>query len=312
MGEAYKDQHIVPQAYLNRFAVKRKKQYKIGTRYYPDAKGKPKLFKQSVEDVAYIVKYYDVCKRKDPKYWEHYLDKNFDSLCGTPLGNIIAKITLSPPNTKVLTDADKEVLARIIVSQAFRVPAFLDDGIAKSEEILRQHKQEILQTLPTAFEPQRELIENITFDEEDRKDIILSGVFNEDRFQQFCDVLQEKDWFIFYNQFRNAMPFVTSDNPVVIADTQRGAGKVTSIGLGNDRAVILYPITPSILIGIYSKGFLLGRAHEFENVRILVDDMKFITKVNYLVIRQCHKHSFIPEPLFTAVSKQDQLQDSSI
>jgi len=41
MGEAYKDQHIVPQAYLNRFAVKRKKQYKIGTRYYPDAKGKP-------------------------------------------------------------------------------------------------------------------------------------------------------------------------------------------------------------------------------------------------------------------------------
>lgn len=303
MGRAYKNQHIVPQAYLNRFGVKKKDHYQIGTRLNPSGTRKPKLFLRAVEDVGYIVEYYDVCQREDPKYWEHYLDENFDTLCGTPLENIIAKITLSPPDTKVLSDTDRALLSRIIVSQAFRVPAFLDDSLAKSENILEEKKQEILQTLPPIFESQRDLIEKISFDEDERKDIILGGIFDKDRFNYFCEVLQEKDWFIFYNSIRNVMPFVTSDNPVVVSDTKVGAGKVTSIGLGNDRAVILYPLTPSILIGIYSKGFLLGRSHKFENIRIPIDDMKFITKVNYLIMRQSHIHSFIPEPLFSEVRK---------
>lgn len=303
MGEAYRNQHIVPQAYLNRFGIKRKDHYKIGTRLNPTATQKPKLFMQSVEDVGYIVKYYDVCKREDPKYWEHYLDKNFDALCGQPLENIIAKITLSPPGTKVLTDDDKEVLSRIIISQAFRVPAFLDDNVERSDELLKSHKEKILQSLPAVFEPQRELIEQISFDTDERKDMILSGVFSEERFQRFCDVLHKKAWFVFYNGIRNVMPFITSDNPVVIADTKGGAGKVTNIGLESERAVILYPLTPSILIGIYSNGFLLGRAHEFENIRTTIDEMKFITNVNYLIMRQSHIHSFIPEPLFSEVNK---------
>jgi len=305
MGKAYKKQHIVPQAYLNRFATRKKDHFTIGTRLNPSTKSRPKLFMRPVEEVGYIVEYYDVCKREDPKFWEHYLDKNFDALCGKPLENIIAKITLCPPNTLVLTDDDKELLARIILSQTFRVPAFLDDSVAKSEEILKIHKQEILQTLPTVFEPQRDLIAQISFDPDDRKDIILEGIFSEDRFQNFCGVLQEKDWFIFYNGVRNTMPFITSDNPVVIADTKRGAGKVTKIGLGNDTTVILYPLTPSILIGIYSSGFLLGGARKFKNIRIPIDDTKFIFNVNRLIMHQSHIHSFIPEPLFSEAIEWD-------
>lgn len=304
MAGTHTNQHIVCQAYLNRFATPRGKQYIIGTRLQSSKQG-VKLFTNSVETVAYIENYYDTCAQKDKKFWEHYLDKQFDALCGKPLENIVAKITLCPTGKEVLAEEDKALLSRIIMSQVFRVPAFLDDTVAKSERMLDSYKQEILQNLSPLFESQRDVIKQISFDVDERKDIVLSGVFDEKRFQRFCDVLQQKIWVVFYNSIRSVMPFITSDNPVVVADIKGGARKITSVGLESKKAVILYPLTPSILIGIYFADLFLGKTEKFERQRILTDDMKFITNVNLLIMRQSHLHSFLPEPLFSSVKASE-------
>ena len=67
MKEKFKRQHIVPQAYLNRFAVLSGDRYIIGTRLSSE-KG-VKIFTRSVADVAYIENYYDTCIKKDKKYY---------------------------------------------------------------------------------------------------------------------------------------------------------------------------------------------------------------------------------------------------
>ena len=220
-------------------------------------------------------------------------------LCGKPLDNIVAKITLCPSDQMVITKSDKELLARIIISQCARVPAFLDANIKKTEDQLEEYKQEFLSSLPSINEKQRNLIKQITFDFDERKNIDLSSVFDANRFQRFCNVLTQKVWCIYYNRIRNTMPFITSDNPVVITDIKGREETMTSIGIANDRTVILYPITPSILIGIYSPAIFFGQLEKFDGYRTTIDDMKFITNVNMMLMRQSYIHSFLPEPLFS-------------
>lgn len=148
MGKAFTKQHIVPQAYLKRFAVKRGKKYIIGTRMASKKKDGIKFFTRSVSDVAYLENYYDTYQQQDGKHWEHFLDKKFDILCGQPLDNIIAKITLSRNNADVLSKADKEILSKIILSQAFRVPAFLDEQLEKSEHFIKEYRNQIIEAFP--------------------------------------------------------------------------------------------------------------------------------------------------------------------
>ena len=303
MGEQYKNQHIVSQAYLNRFAVKKGDKYIIGTRLNSDNKHGIKLFSSSVRDVGYIKNYYDTKQRENQKFWEHKLDENFDTLCGTPLENIIANITLSSPNAQAISTASKTILSRIIMSQAIRVPAYLDDQIEKSDSLLRSYKTDIIKQNSNLPQDKIELIKQISFDADTRKNMILEGMFGKERFLRFCKVLEEKVWIAFYNDIRHQMPFVTSDNPVLFSDIKGAPTQITKLGLISDRMVILFPITPSILIGLYSPNIYFGRFKDYDGKRLNINDEKFIMKVNTEIISQSFIHSFLPEPLFTMVNE---------
>ena len=53
MAERFKRQHIVPQAYLKRFAEEKGKTYTIGTRLCTDKAKNPRFFTSPVDRVAY-------------------------------------------------------------------------------------------------------------------------------------------------------------------------------------------------------------------------------------------------------------------
>ena len=101
------------------------------------------------------------------------------------------------------------------------------------------------------------------------------------------------------------MPFITSDNPVLFADFQDQGrqGKMTNLGIANDKTVVLYPLTPTILIGIYAPNAFFGFIQKFDCRKIAVDEMKFITKINMEILVQSKIHSFFPEPLFSEVTE---------
>ena len=297
MGEQFRKQHIVPQAYLRRFAVKHGKKYIIGTRLHSNNGNNDKLFTRSVADVAYLENYYDTQAQADIKYWEHFLDREFDTLCGDEPGKIIASITLSPIGKYMLSSSDREILSRIIMSQTIRTPRFIEKIMCWMDNEISEYISEFLKSVPVEDMLLRSMIKDLAYDEDTRKNETLKSFFEAERFNRLCDILRTKKyWIVFYNHVRNSLPYITGDNPVLFSDIKGNTDIFTNIGLLNDGLVILYPISPSILIGIYSQSVY----KHFDSKVYSIDDVNFITRVNNLIIAQCRTHAFLPEPLFSA------------
>lgn len=298
MKEKYRKQHIVPQSYLNRFANKGSSAYQIGTRLKTH-NGEVKFFKTSVANVAYRDCYYDTNNNKDKKLWEKYLGENFDTLCGKPLERVIASITLSFSSQNILSQEDKRILASIIMSQAIRTPEFLDEQIIKSKVIIENSKELIIESLPDNNPIIENVIKRIEIDEDARKHMIFEGVFGKERFLRFCRALEDKTWVVYFNKMRDDIPFITSDNPVVFTDLSWNSGAMTNLGIAN-KTVIIFPISPAILISLYPNNFI----EMCNNRREYVDDVKFICNINKLIMSRSYIQSFLPEPLFTVVNSQ--------
>ena len=307
MAEEFKKQHIVPQSYLSRFAVHKKADAAImGVRLQCETVPNPKFFLCSAADVAYINNYYDTYAQQDAKFWEHYMDQNFDRLCGRPLENIISSIMLSLHCEKVLTETHKDVLARIILSQSIRVPTVFEGQLNRSNEIISSYKDSLITKHPNLDSSQIEAIKNIEFSADERKNIVLEAMFDQSRFGRFCEILKQKTWVVYYNTIADEIPYVTSDNPVMYAEFGSQNDGLIKIGLLSERLVVLFPITPRLLIGIYSPELYFGMLSRYNSKVICIDDAKFIIKLNVSIINQSYVHSFLPNPLYDSLKNGNQ------
>ena len=302
MAKDLTKQHIVPKRYLDRFGRKDGKQTIIGTRLIN--KGKVRFFEDSTANVGYIKNYYDVTDKTDPKYWEHYFAREIDTLCGQTMENIIAQVMLSQKNATVLSDQDKQVLSKVIVTQLMRIPESID--YVKNvlyPRVSAQVKEDLISALPPDFvEKHREQIMNTEFSEQNQKELMFNHSFEPAYFDRYCDVLQAGVWVVYVNTRRDTMPFLTSDNPVLV---ERVGSKDTGMfrnGLANPATCIFYPISPSIAVAIYSRRGIMGLvADEYDGRKVLLDDLKYIISRNVKIMAQAYRHSFIPQPLYDVV-----------
>lgn len=324
MGEDYKDNHIVPKRYLDRFAEKGRKQNLIGTRVFEDDKAK--FFLQSTENVGYITDFYDVTDKGDVKYWEKYFANNQDALCGQPLSGFISVINLSKHMSVVLSETYKDMLSRIIVSQLFRVPNSL-------EFIKRIHdrtRSEIKKELLPMFSEDRkeqflEAFERVKLSPQQQKELFFNRSFDPKRFDMYCRILKKRLWSVLYNTRSNLMPFVTSDNPVLVENLFTGSQNFFDTGLLNSGTIFFYPITKEIAITNFSLDGLhyilsLRATSEFgeeyywppsvtadmlADKLFFIEDDKYVMYKNQLVLNQAYKHGFLPQPLYDEIKKAE-------
>lgn len=302
MANAYTDQHIVPKRYLDRFGTKGRKATMIGTRMLK--KGQVNFFIAATDDVGYIKDYYDVTDKDDPKYWEHFFANTIDTLCGRDMENIIAKVTLSQKNATVLSLPDKEALSRVIVAQLMRIPQSIDYVTRHIyPSVTKQVKQEAASLLPPfLLEKYGEQIRNIEFSKQYQKELVLNHAFEPKNFDRYCKILQNDFWIVYVTVLRDKMPFVTSDNPVLV----EGIGKTElfSNGLVSPTTCIFYPLSPAIAVAIYSRNGMLGvAADKYDGKKVEIDEMQYIGAKNAKIIDQAHLHSFIPQPLYDEIAE---------
>ena len=248
--------------------------------------------------------YYDVTDKNDPKYWEHYFAREIDTLCGQDMENIIAKATLFQKNATILSDQDKQVLSKVIVAQLMRIPESID--YVKNvlyPRVSAQVKENLISALPPTFaEKHMEQIMSTEFSELGQKELMFNHTFEPANFDRYCDVLQAGVWVAYVNTRRDTMPFLTSDNPVLV---ERVGSKDTGMfrnGLANPATCIFFPLSPGIAVAIYSRQGILGLvADEYDGRKVLLDDLKYIMSRNVKIMAQAYRHSFIPQPLYDVV-----------
>lgn len=305
MAKDFTKQHIVPKRYLDRFGVKGEKEIIIGTRFLKN--GKPTFFPASTNDVGYIKNYYDVTDKEDPKYWEHFFAREIDAHCGRDMSNIIATITLSQENAVVLSKHDKEVLSKVIVAQLMRIPESVDYVTKKIyPRVAKQIKDNLASTLPDfLLDKYGELLLNIELPEQYQKEVLLNHAFNADNFYRYCKIVQDGIWMVYVNTQYRIMPFVTSDNPVLVEGIGRTETGLFCNGIANPTTCIFYPLSPTIAVAIYSRyGMLHTVAEQYDGRKILLNEMKYIVNKNVKLMEQSYIHSFIPQPLFDIIDKK--------
>lgn len=305
MGEQFKNQHIVPKRYLDRFASKIDDKYIIGTRYY--AKEQTRLFIESTDNIGYIKNYYDVTDKDDPKHWEHFFAREIDTLCGRDMQNIIATITLSGNNAIVLSEQNKRVLSQIITAQMMRVPSSVEYVKEIFPRIEKAVKNNVIEAIPKSLMAQyKPVIQNLCFDEQWQKEQFLNYSFSPEYFDRYCDLVLNRIWVVYENAQCNTMPFITSDNPVLIEGLGKKEIGLFHNGLTNPATCIFYPISPTIAIASYSKrGIMRGATDELDGKKLFLDDIKFIMDKNIKIMEQAYHHSFIPQPLYDMILSND-------
>lgn len=303
MAEPFKNQHIVPQSYLNRFAERKGKKYVIGTRFVDVGTNEVKFFTRAVADVAYREYYYDTSVQSDPKYWEHYFCNEIDSLYGKPLESILSDITAYTDEESVLKQEDIHTLAKIIFTQIVRVPDYLEHFIQYLNKVAAAYKADILPKLPNLSKAAKGIIEKFFSTDDELKNFVLERSLNAEKMELFCAILEDKVWVVYYNSVCNLMPFATSDNPVLMMDKDGNIVRLTDLGLLSGELSIMFPLSPSVLIGIYSPCMYDGKISGLDNRKLVLTekDIKFIMKQNLAQIENCYIHSFLPEPLYSMV-----------
>lgn len=306
MGKQYVNQHIVPKRYLDRFASDVDGKKIIGTRYY--VKDKPKCFLASTSDVGYIKNFYDVTDKEEPKYWEHFFANEIDTLCGADMENIISAATLGNNNSAVLTDHAIEVLAKIIVAQMMRIPSSIDYVKEIYPRIEKEVKERALSIIPASLMSKYESkIKEITLDEQWQKEQFLNHSFDPVNFDRYCRLLQDRIWVVYVNTLRTVIPFVTSDNPVLIEGVGTSEVGLFRNGLANPATCIFYPLSPAIAVASYSKRGIMGVAKDdLDRRKVLLDEYKFIIDKDYKIMEQAYHHSFIPQPFYDEIMKDEE------
>ena len=306
MGKQYIDQHIVPKCYLDRFASHVDGKNIIRTRYY--VKGKPKFFPASISDVGYIKNFYDVTDKEDPKYWEHFFANEIDTLCGAEMENIISAATLGNNKSAVLTDHAIEVLAKIIVAQMMRIPSSFDYVKGIYPRIEKEVKEQVLSIIPTSLMSKYESkIKEISFDEQWQKEQFLNHSFEPVNFDRYCRLLQDRIWVVYVNTLRTVIPFVTSDNPVLVEGVGTPEIGLFHNGLANPATCIFYPLSPAIAVASYSKRGIVGVAKDnLDRRKVLLDEYKFILDKDCKIMEQAYHHSFIPQTFYDEIMKDEE------
>ncbi|MGT2754977.1 DUF4238 domain-containing protein [Streptococcus ovis] len=283
-------QHVVPQSYLKRFAQKNTNNNGYNISVYHVVNGK--IFISAIKDVAFEKNYYDVSNRENEKHWEEYFATQIEPLYGQDLTNIISRITLINKKEDILEIEHKIKLSKMLGFQFVRVPGFLERRFKHGSELFDETIKETRERFSDSNIPNLESIlgQFIANKSNIIKDLTLDLISQEERLILFSTVLQNKSWIIYYNN--SEMPFITSDNPVVMANFNTNSIGYSDNGLGRNDNIIYFPLSSKILLELVPRNE--ETVHLDNSLNILSDEnLEFITAVNSLQIIHSTKQSFI-------------------
>ena len=290
MGKHRVRQHIVSQAYLKRFAQKNVNNSGANIAVYQ--KETDTLFISAVKRVAFEKNYYDITNKENTKYWEEHFATHIEPLYGNELTNIISSIMLSNSNENVLNPSQKFSLAMMIVFQIIRVPKFLKGRFQNGEVIFDETIRELIQLMPMEFiSKDIEVLVDLKRERKNLiKDITIELIAQHDMLVRLAKYIENRTWLFYINN--TEIPFVTSDNPVLMFNFVTNSINREDVGIGRDDTIVYYPLTSRILLELLPQNEDYKR---FDNSIIVLgnEKLKFVKSLNTGQLLVSHKQVFM-------------------
>ncbi|CYV07389.1 TPA: DUF4238 domain-containing protein [Streptococcus suis 2524] len=283
-------QHIVPQAYLKKFAQKNVNNSGANISIYQ--KENNRQFNCAVKNVAFEKNYYDVTNKENTKYWEEHFATHIEPLYGNELTNIISSIMLSNSNENVLNPSQKFSLAMMIVFQIIRVPKFLKGRFQNGEVIFDETIRELIQLMPMEFISKNiEVLEDLKRERKNLiKDITIELIAQHDMLDRLAKYIENRTWLFYVNN--SEVPFVTSDNPALMYNFTTNSINREDVGIGRRDTIIYYPLTSRVLLELLPQN---DNCKHFENFIMGIGNkkLKFIKSLNTLQLLGSHSQVFM-------------------
>lgn len=288
--------HHVPQTYLKNFSFRKKEQLKI----YTLDRNTKKVFEANVTDVAVEKNFYTVKKFTDNYAWENFYAQSIEPMMGNVIAKIIAMTEncLIQNNIQILDDEVKSKLSIIIVCQLLRGK----HGRDFTQKIFEDIAPEIIHNTKNEFcgkgnDELDAILRDYQISEDIFKASAMQATLNIDEIIKFSSYIFHRYWVIY--KIIGKKEFATSDNPVMFINSESLDVTPFHNGLADNRTVIFFPISPKLMIGIYSYNFCLGTLNEYDNHLIFVNSEKeknFIVNANKKQLEQCYRQTFSTSP----------------
>lgn len=242
-----KKQHHVPQTYLKNFATGKKEES-----IYTLSKKPLKIYPDRVPEAAAERHFYTLNHYEDKYFWDDIYSKNIEPELGKTIRTIrkICDNVLIQDGSIVISKEVKKDLVFHLIFQLLR------------GKQTRKYVKEIYEkTLPMVFKSAQEQFKSVdeeilkkSFDkyqngDEYFKELSMESIFSKKVILTFAKILINYNFVIYKNC--NNMPFVTSDNPVMIIDSKTLKSTPFSNGLLVPTTVVLFPISSKLLLCAY-------------------------------------------------------------
>lgn len=283
--------HYISQLYLKDFAWQRKNAYKL---FAQDKTGK--TFEVNIEDIGAERDFYRLEHAEDKNIWEKFYGEKIEPLMTKVLRNIVSicQCKLLIKGAKVISDNDKACLSVCLMYQWMRSGNTRD----YARKILEKEEPRILKETQQHFAEigQGELAErakNYKIGEDLFREVAMEISVNNKRITELAQILFNKVWVVCC--IEGEAEFITSDNPLMVMDKSSLDVTPFQNGITNNSTVLFFPLTPKLLLAMYSPTTFMGELLICQNRIFYLDpikDKKFIENQNRKQKEQCYRHVF--------------------
>lgn len=281
--------HYVPRVYLKKFCSSSSKSDNI----YVFDKINKKSFNSNIINVAIETDFYKLLNDKD----QYFLEKFYANEVEPKYPDIVNKLNyicdLSMNDSKVMDCKQKKDLSIFMCYQLLRTRKakdfFINISRKTGEEVLSNIKSELYEYLN---KDQQDFLMKFIITDNFVKDQTLQIMNEPDRIKLFSEQLSNRHWIVYYNTQYKQNPFITSDHPVSYLNIKKNSMSFEDNGLGLDKTLIFFPLTPKILLGLYPKPLYFGKLADLDSRMIITNETKFINYMNDIQIKQAKRFVF--------------------
>jgi len=210
----------------------------------------------------------------------------------TEINSIIKKILnktclLALSNSVAFDNADKTNVINMVINFQTRSYTFREYSITATETLFPEFLKELVQS-DKSGKIQKEIDSQIMTDKERFLDECIKRTVHIEKHNSLQQYLLSSRYCLFYRNY-TSLPFITSDEPVIYVNVFNNQCGMIRTALKDPLTVIYFPISPHIMIGLYSANLMnFHKEYDGRLFELSENDLYFIHYMNKLQIKTAH------------------------